>query len=442
MKFKGAMGAVLLAASCWAGYEDGMYRPEWVEDGEGREVLSFDKAVTMYGLVTANDPATGNEFYAGLQTLKIAKTSRGMTKWASAVTSGTLGNQKVSKSESLSSDDMNAGASQKGFWMSTPVFDWFPLGAWGDFEKEGGLSGYTSAWIYDGKQKGLAVLKGGVIPLAVFAPDDGRTTVVNLIFGAQGKVKVSAWGADGRKAKAAPTFVVGFYGDQDSWSASVPVYLQMGDACIGFYVSLNCENGSDWYFETENATYYSPQTGARSMDVSYIHSSDPWGDYSVDAYEVDDMLSEYVESLNREDARSWTEAYLLSDYLFCETVTFGKKVTTPKAASVKLKKYSEDGDVWFEPECSNWENPMGLKMTYKAKTGEVKGSLTAYVVVVTYKIKSVREDGETVEREIPSASLKKVSLKFSGTADAEGAVLTVDGKKFGGASANVYLYSK
>ncbi|MCQ2389779.1 MAG: hypothetical protein MJ240_00020 [Kiritimatiellae bacterium] len=444
MKIKSMAGIALLAICCSAGVENGMFYPDWVEDpsacavcGDAEGYLSFGQAVAMYGLVETYDPSSDCYHYTGSCSLKVGKSKKGLTKWTSGVVSAQLGKFTMSATEKITWNE-GEGIYNKGFWFSSLMVEWFPLYAWHDFQTDRGVSGYASYAIYDGKQKGLATLKDKTYIVSLYS--DAGSAIVNLAIGASGKVKVSGTDFSGAKLKAVNTYVVGYYKDgEDEW-AQIPVYVQTGDGrgSIGFYLSLYVDGGR-WYASPEEVSWYSPAFGALHVDVSVGEIGGMSGIYGFDASDIENALSEYAESLCRENDNGGTYAYVMSDFLYCNDIQFlGSKVIVPKAGAVKMQKFSEDGEVWYEPICTSEENPMGLKLSYKPKTGAMTGSFSVYIAVDTGKIKKVRIDGEMEETEVWTSSIKKVSVKVSGYAVDGYAILWATVK--GSEPANVFLY--
>ena len=66
-----------------------------------------------------------------------------------------------------------------------------------------------------------------------------------------------------------------------------------------------------------------------------------------------------------------------------EVTWTGKKFKTPKAGKPKVKK--EDGEYYIEVNEKGEDNPCGLKLKYKKKTGKVTGSFKVYATYYTKK---------------------------------------------------------
>ena len=82
-------------------------------------------------------------------------------------------------------------------------------------------------------------------------------------------------------------------------------------------------------------------------------------------------------------------------------VTGGKKLDAGKAASIKYKKFKEDGDSWYELVGLDDEakpNLSGLKLSYTPKTGVLKGS---------FKVYATNEEGK-------APKVKKVTASIAG----------------------------
>ena len=80
-----------------------------------------------------------------------------------------------------------------------------------------------------------------------------------------------------------------------------------------------------------------------------------------------------------------------------EVAWTGKKLKTPKASAPKVKKVDGEYEIVISEKGEN--NPSGLKLSYKAKTGNVSGSFKVYAVYEGKKGK---------------LKLKKYSAKVSG----------------------------
>ena len=95
-----------------------------------------------------------------------------------------------------------------------------------------------------------------------------------------------------------------------------------------------------------------------------------------DDYDNHDYLT---FSLDSEDfPESVDGRYVLAEYLpeGIEVEWSGKKFKTPKAGKPKVKK--EDGEYYIDVSEKGADNPCGLKLKYKAKTGKVTGSFKVY----------------------------------------------------------------
>lgn len=90
----------------------------------------------------------------------------------------------------------------------------------------------------------------------------------------------------------------------------------------------------------------------------------------------------------------------------------GKKLKTPKSAAPKVKKI--DGEYEIVVSEKGEDNPCGLKLTYKKKSGKVTGSFKVYAVYETKKGK---------------LKLKKYSAKVSGYMGEDSLTVTI--KKLG-----------
>ena len=97
----------------------------------------------------------------------------------------------------------------------------------------------------------------------------------------------------------------------------------------------------------------------------------------------------------------------------------GSKLKTPKASSPKVKKVEGDYEVVVKEKGE--DNPSGLKLKYKKKTGKVTGSFKIYTLN---------------ENTTGKPKLKKYSAKVSGTLGSEGG-LTVTVSKAGRFSATL-----
>lgn len=102
--------------------------------------------------------------------------------------------------------------------------------------------------------------------------------------------------------------------------------------------------------------------------------------------------------------------YILTEYLpEAIPVTFNKnKLKTPKAAAPKVKKVDGEGEVVVKEKGE--DNPCGLKLSYKTKTGKITGSFKVYATYETKKGK---------------LKLKKYSAKVSGSLGEEGLKVTI-----------------
>ena len=136
-------------------------------------------------------------------------------------------------------------------------------------------------------------------------------------------------------------------------------------------------------------------------------SDDDDDDYSGDELTFSLDTSEFPETVNGYD--------ILTEYL-PEDISVewtGKKFKTPKSASPKVKKI--DGEYEIVVSEKGEDNPCGLKLSYKKKTGKVSGSFKVYASYETKKGK---------------LKLKKYSAKISGNiSDEDG--LTVRISKIG-----------
>ena len=87
-------------------------------------------------------------------------------------------------------------------------------------------------------------------------------------------------------------------------------------------------------------------------------------------------------------------------------VTGGKKLDAGKAASIKYKKFREDGDSWYELVGLDDEakpNLSGLKLSYTPKTGVLKGS---------FKVYATNEEGKTPKIKKATASIVGFVVDF------------------------------
>ena len=120
-------------------------------------------------------------------------------------------------------------------------------------------------------------------------------------------------------------------------------------------------------------------------------------------------FSLYVDEMPSLGAGWYVMDYLLP-YEVALTVTGGKKLDAGKVPSVKLARFREDGETWYELSGIYDEakpNVSGLKISYTPNTGMFKGS---------FKVYAVNEEGATPK-------LKKFTVNVTG--------VVVDGVGFG-----------
>ena len=118
------------------------------------------------------------------------------------------------------------------------------------------------------------------------------------------------------------------------------------------------------------------------------------GEYFVEECQVGGKLKNGTSyfSVELEDDIDAPSGYdFIGDLLPEETAVTvsknGSKIVVPgKAPKVKYNRIKEDGEVYYEPswEDGDWDNPAGLKLTYKPKTGVLSGSFKVYATNADY----------------------------------------------------------
>lgn len=153
---------------------------------------------------------------------------------------------------------------------------------------------------------------------------------------------------------------------------------------------------------------------AVSASISSVAKSNDDDDYEYDG----DMLTFSLET--DEFPESVGGYYILTEYLpeGIDVEWTGKKFKTPKSASPKVKKI--DGEYEIVVSEKGEDNPCGLKLSYKKKTGKVSGSFKVYA---------------SYENKKGKLKLKKYSAKISGYITDE--ALTVKISKIGTFSATL-----
>ena len=433
----------LLGAVCANAYIDeyGQYIPEYVETDDGGCYLYFDRAVICQGLIEKVDAATGHNYYTGMCTLKVAKGSKAKpeTKWTQDVI--LEGGTKLKFSGKSSLCDEYEPISVKGHTCSVPWIDWTPVCFGSDID-----DGSAFGWMVDTKRKELKSLNKTSVSLRIYAESAAQGTIpatvaeslgqLTLSFANGGNVKIAGTLPDGTKVSSKAT-LTGVYSESDGNNTYVggtlPIYIPNKNkrGGLGIDLELYAENGF-WHVGEYSAIWHNAG-GANNIVYCELEefSVGANGTYEFDFGEVVEVAQMYAESLMTENERSWTEAYVLEDFAYCGLVDFqGKKVSVPKSGSVKLQKFKEEDDVWYEPVCSNCDNPIALKLKYNAKSGAITGSVAIPVVVDKWTIKTRRIDGDVDEYETVSSSIKKFSVKFSGFAE-DGEIYLFGKTKYG-----------
>jgi hypothetical protein len=139
-----------------------------------------------------------------------------------------------------------------------------------------------------------------------------------------------------------------------------------------------------------------------SVAKSYDDDDDYYGDYLTFSMDTDEF-PEYIG-----------DAEVLFEYLpdAIDVEWTGKKLKTPKSAAPKVKKI--DGEYEIVVSEKGEDNPCGLKLSYKKKSGKVSGSFKVYAAYETKKGK---------------LKLKKYSAKVSGYIGEDSLTVTI--KKIG-----------
>lgn len=142
-------------------------------------------------------------------------------------------------------------------------------------------------------------------------------------------------------------------------------------------------------------------------------SSDDDDDNDYDSYSFSIDADDLPSSIDGRD--------ILDEYLpdGVEVVWTGKKFKTPKAGKPKVKK--SDGEYYIDVSEKGADNPSGLKLKYKKKTGRVTGSFKVYA---------------SYENSKGKLKLKSYSAKVSGIlGDEDGLRVTI--KKIGTCTATL-----
>lgn len=451
-----ALVAGMAATSGFAGYnEEGYFEPKVIGDcincaaGGADGYLFFDQAITCCGLVYLTCEDTGIEYAAGAADLKLAKTDRdGRTKWTETIKFGNS-SKKLSVSQSSRfyiESEYDDYVFKDGYVFSSPSFDWPPFGFVSSIGEgysydcwlcgESTELGRVYGGIVDPKQGALSrlnkksfvvkVIAGDIVngdaPDSIFATEG----LLTIAIGAKGSVKVTGRMPDGNKVNVS-SYVTGLYYDRydDVGYAQIPVYIQnkKKNGGVGFIVYLNYYDDGHLDAYADSA-YWQNAGGMENFVETYFDVGEigglEAGRYSFDGSDALSIAGEYAETLYRETSSGETWAEVL-DYGWCDGIRFdGRKFVMPKAGSVKLKRYTEDGDSWYDIECSNDENPIGLKLSYKEKTGEIKGSFTAYILVTTYNYRTEKE----------TQKIQNFKIDLSGTVFNGEVSLTASAKKY------------
>ncbi len=152
---------------------------------------------------------------------------------------------------------------------------------------------------------------------------------------------------------------------------------------------------------------------AVSATLTAVAKSDDDDDYDYETMSFELDSSDFPET--------YGDYEILTEYLpsGIDVEWTGKKLKTPKAGKPKVKK--EDGEYYITVNEKGEDNPCGLKLKYKKKTGKVTGSFKVY---------------GSYENSKGKLKLKSFSAKVSGYLyDDDGLTVTV--KKLGSYSATL-----